>query len=54
MELTWNGAEPLHLGSGRSLSFLADGDEVVLRGVSRVPGGARLGEVRGTVTARGV
>ncbi len=38
LELTWNGERG---------TFLADGDEVVLRAVSR--GGARLGEVRGTV-----
>lgn len=50
LELTWNGAEPLDLG-GRTRTFLADGDEVVLRGRARGPGGTvvRLGEVAGTI-----
>jgi fumarylacetoacetase len=51
LELSWNGTEPLDLGGGRLLDFLADDNEVVLRAVSRGPTGARLGEVRGTVVA---
>ena len=51
---TISGPEPDQRGSlleltdnGERGTFLADGDEVVLRAVSR--GGARLGEVRGTI-----
>jgi fumarylacetoacetase len=50
LELTWNGSAPFDL-AGRSLTFLADGDEVVLRAVSRGSSRARLGEVRGTVVS---
>lgn len=50
LELTWNGSEPLLLGETER-TFLADGDEVVLRG--RAPSGTggliRLGEVSGTI-----
>jgi fumarylacetoacetase len=46
IELTWNGAEPLTLADGSQRTFLADGDEVVLRG--RGPG-VDLGEVRGRI-----
>jgi fumarylacetoacetase len=50
-ELTRNGAEPLVLPDGTERSFLADGDEVVLRGRA---GMVELGEVRGRVRpARG-
>jgi fumarylacetoacetase len=45
LELTWNGSRPLQLADGPH-TFLADGDEVVLRGRA---GGVRLGEVRGRV-----
>ena len=48
MELSWNGTRPLELGN-ESRTFLLDGDEVVLRAVSRGPTSARLGEVRGTI-----
>jgi fumarylacetoacetase len=51
LELTWNGTEPFPLDADRHLTFLADGDEVVLRANSRGAGRARLGEVRGTVRA---
>ena len=51
---TISGPEPTQWGSlleltndGQRGGFLADGDEVILRAVSR--GGARLGEVRGTI-----
>lgn len=50
LELTWNGSEPLLL-HGEERTFLADGDEVVLRG--RAPGASRgvirLGEVAGRI-----
>ena len=46
IELTRNGAEPLGLPDGSTRTFLADGDEVVLRGRA---GELELGEVRGLV-----
>jgi fumarylacetoacetase len=46
IELTGNGAEPLHLPDGIARTFLEDGDEVVLRGRA---GAVELGEVRGRV-----
>ncbi|MGI8459542.1 MAG: fumarylacetoacetase [Propionibacteriaceae bacterium] len=49
LELGWNGTRPLDLGAGTSRAFLADGDEVVLRAVSRGARPAHLGEVRGCV-----
>jgi fumarylacetoacetase len=48
IELTWNGREPLRLADGSERSFLADGDEVVLRGRA---GPVGLGEVRGRILA---
>ena len=50
LELTWNGSEPLVLGD-QERTFLADGDEVVLRGVAPgLDGGTiSLGEVSGIV-----
>ncbi len=48
IELTRAGAEPLRLPGGAERSFLADGDEVVLRGRA---GSLELGEVRGRVLA---
>jgi len=50
LELTWNGSEPLVLGDSER-TFLADGDEVVLRGRAAGPGGGmiRLGEVAGRI-----
>ena len=49
LELSWNGSQPIDVGSDNTRTFLEDGDEVVLRAVSRGPAGARLGEVRGTI-----
>jgi fumarylacetoacetase len=49
LELSWNGSEPVDLGASGTRTFLLDGDEVVLRAVSRGPSAVRLGEVRGTV-----
>ena len=52
LELSWGGTEPLALTGGRQLSFLQDGDTVVLRASAAAPGGGRLrlGEVAGTIT----
>jgi fumarylacetoacetase len=48
LELTWNGERPLRLADGSERAFVADGDEVVLRGAT--PDGAvELGEVRARV-----
>jgi fumarylacetoacetase len=50
LELTWDGAEPLGLSTGRR-TYLEDGDEVVLTAWAPGPDGTRvgLGEVRGRV-----
>ena len=52
LELSWGGKEPFELASGRSVTFLQDGDTVVLRASAPAAGGGRiaLGEVRGTIT----
>jgi fumarylacetoacetase len=51
LELTRNGAEPLALPTGESRTFLADGDEIILRGSCEAPGHSRigLGECRATI-----
>jgi fumarylacetoacetase len=51
LELTWRGTEPFTLPGGGSRTFLADGDEVILRGGCEREGFARigLGECRGVV-----
>jgi fumarylacetoacetase len=51
LELTWNGSEPLRLAGGRTLAFLEDGDEVILRGSAPGVGDVRfqLGEVCGRI-----
>jgi fumarylacetoacetase len=46
IELTWNGADPLHFANGSERAFLEDGDEVVLRGRA---GDVELGEARGRI-----
>ena len=43
LELTWRGAEPITLPSGETRAFLADGDEVTLRGICEAPERPRLG-----------
>jgi fumarylacetoacetase len=43
LELTRRGAAPLTLPSGESRSFLADGDEIVLRAFCERPGFHRIG-----------
>ena len=53
IELTWRGAEPLHLADGSTRTFLLDGDTVVLRGWCGGDGPDRprigFGEAVGTV-----
>ncbi len=51
LEMTRRGAEPLLLPTGELREFLADGDEVILRGYCDREGNPRLslGECRGTV-----
>jgi fumarylacetoacetase len=53
LELAWRGTEPVALPNGETRAFLADGDEVILRGWCEAPGAARIGfgECRGTVVA---
>ncbi|HTC75472.1 MAG TPA: fumarylacetoacetase [Edaphobacter sp.] len=43
LELTRNGAQPLLLPTGESRAFLADGDEIILRGACEAPGHPRIG-----------
>ncbi|MBI2813677.1 MAG: fumarylacetoacetase [Opitutae bacterium] len=51
LEMTMRGTEPLSLPGGEERKFLADGDEVILRGHAERPGARRigLGECRGVV-----
>lgn len=51
LELTWRGTDPIRLPGGEERKFLADGDEVILRGYAERPGARRigLGECRGIV-----
>jgi fumarylacetoacetase len=51
LELTLNGAEPIALPTGETRSWLADGDEIILRGSCELPGHPRigLGECRATI-----
>ena len=52
LEITANGRQPIELPNGERRSFLADGDEVTLRGYCEREGFARIGfgECRGIVT----
>ncbi len=43
LELTRNGVQPIQLPTGESRSFLADGDEIILRGSCEAPGHPRIG-----------
>jgi fumarylacetoacetase len=43
LELTRNGAQPILLPTGESRTFLADGDEIILRGSCEAPGHRRIG-----------
>lgn len=51
LELAWRGAEPITLPNGETRAFLADGDEVILRGWCEREGAVRigLGECRGVL-----
>ena len=51
LELTWRGTEPITLPNGEVRKFLADGDELILRGYAERAGARRigLGECRGIV-----
>lgn len=51
LELTWRGSEPLQLSNGESRAFLADGDEVIVKGWCDAAGAVRIGfgECRGIV-----
>ena len=52
IERTWRGTEPLTLPTGENRAFLADGDEVIVRGWCEREGHRRIGfgECRGRVT----
>jgi fumarylacetoacetase len=52
LERTWRGTEPLELPTGEKRAFLADGDEIILRGWCAGEGRPRIGfgECRGTVS----
>ena len=43
LEMTHQGAQPITLPSGETRKFLADGDEVIMRGFCERPGRARVG-----------
>ncbi|HEY7235379.1 MAG TPA: fumarylacetoacetase [Gemmatimonadaceae bacterium] len=43
LERTWRGRDPVRLPNGESRSFLADGDEVIMRASCERPGFARIG-----------
>lgn len=49
LELAWRGSEPVRLPNGEERGFLADGDEVILRGWCERAGAVRIGfgECRG-------
>lgn len=51
LELAWRGSEPVVLSNGEQRAFLADGDEVIVRGWCEAEGRVRIGfgECRGTV-----
>jgi fumarylacetoacetase len=51
LERTWRGTEPLRLPTGETRTFLADGDEVIMRGWCEREGAVRIGfgECRGTI-----
>ena len=43
MELAWRGTEPVTLSNGETRAFLADGDEVIMKGWCERAGAARVG-----------
>lgn len=56
IELTWRGRDPIRLPDGETRAFLADGDEVTLRGWCEKPGARRIGfgRARGRIVPAGV
>ncbi|WP_375785831.1 fumarylacetoacetase [Bradyrhizobium sp. Pha-3] len=52
LEISWNGTEPVELGSGVTRSFLENGDSLVMRGWCQGDGyRVGFGEVEGTIVA---
>lgn len=51
LELTWRGAEPIHLPNGETRQFLDDGDEIIFRAHCQRSGAVRIGfgECRGRI-----
>ncbi|QHK18554.1 fumarylacetoacetase [Pseudarthrobacter psychrotolerans] len=51
MELSWGGAEPFALPDGRTMSFLEDGQSIVIRATAPAADGGTIdfGEVEGTI-----
>ncbi len=50
LELSWGGAEPIHLPNGETRTYLEDGDSVSLRGFARADGyRVGFGEAEGTI-----
>ncbi len=43
LELTRNGTQPIKLPTGENRTFLADGDEIILRATCELPGHPRIG-----------
>jgi fumarylacetoacetase len=43
IERTWRGRDPIRLPNGETRTFLADGDEIIMRGHCERPGFARIG-----------
>jgi fumarylacetoacetase len=43
IELTRNGAQPIKLPTGETRAYLADGDEIILRGTCELPSHPRIG-----------
>ncbi|WP_420967606.1 fumarylacetoacetase [Bradyrhizobium sp. B120] len=52
LEISWNGTEPVELGSGVTRSFLENGDSLIMRGWCQGDGyRVGFGEVEGTIVA---
>jgi len=51
LELSWRGTRPISLADGTQRGFIADGDDVIMRGAAAREGAARVGfgELRGRV-----
>ncbi|WP_028271799.1 fumarylacetoacetase [Arthrobacter sp. UNC362MFTsu5.1] len=52
MELSWGGAEPFTLDSGRTMTFLEDGQSITIKATAPGPNGTviNFGEVEGRIT----